>query len=77
MVDTRRTLGGSMQVGDLIDDGLDNIGIVLKKLYEDGTPLYWCHFPNGDGIDGWDDCYDIKCYGLYQSIPKEVSNENR
>ena len=28
-----------MQIGDLIDDGLDNIGIVLKKLYEDDTEL--------------------------------------
>ena len=53
-----------MQIGDLIDDGLDNIGIVLKKLYEDDTEIYWCHFPNGDGIDGWYDCYDIKVLGI-------------
>tara|TARA_A100001011_G_scaffold85111_1_gene89136 strand:+ start:761 stop:955 length:195 start_codon:yes stop_codon:yes gene_type:complete len=62
-----------MQIGDLIDDGLDNIGIVLKKLYEDDTEIYWCHFPNGDGIDGWYDCYDIKVLGIYRAnILREV-----
>ena len=78
MVDTRRTLGGTMQVGDLIDDGLDNIGIVLKKLYDDDTEIYWCYFPFCCTCqDGWYDEYDIKSLGIYQSTPKEVSNESR
>ena len=50
-----------MKIGDLIDDGLDNVGIILKKLDGfDDEAIYWCHFPNGDGVDGWYDCYDIK-----------------
>ena len=52
-----------MKVGDLIDDGLDNIGIILKKnKCMDNVDIYWCHFPNGEGIDGWYDCNDIKAF---------------
>ena len=41
-----------MKIGDLVDDGLDNIGIVCKKtLAKDGH--YFVKFPNAQHINGW------------------------
>ncbi len=61
-----------MKVGDLVDDGLGNIGIVCKKtLANDGH--YFVRFPNAQhsqlSLDGWYWNNDLKI------ISKKGSNE--
>ena len=49
-----------MNIGDLVDDGLDNFGIILNLIRGAEVDIYWVHFPMGDGIDGWYDDCDIR-----------------
>ena len=54
-----------MKIGDLVDDGLDNIGIIeaLGWIFpESGKKqrAYLVHFPAAPQHDGWYDDYDLK-----------------
>ena len=42
-------VGDNMQVGDLVDDGLDNIGIVCRI----NRMACFVKFPNEQKNDGW------------------------
>ena len=50
-----------MQVGDLIDDGLDNIGIILELGYMQGDnfPAVLVHFPDPE-LNGWYEAKDLE-----------------
>ena len=57
--------GGSMNIGDLVDDGLDNIGVIVALGWifpESGgkTRAYEVHFPSTPLHNGWYDDYDLK-----------------
>ena len=54
-----------MQIGDLVYDGLDNIGIIeaLGWIFPESgrkQPAYLVHFPTAPQHDGWYDDYDLK-----------------
>jgi len=54
-----------MNVGDLVDDGLDNIGIIVDYGWffpESGgkTPAYRVHFLTAPQHNGWYDDNDLK-----------------
>tara|TARA_R100000808_G_C2092917_1_gene112652 strand:- start:15 stop:212 length:198 start_codon:yes stop_codon:yes gene_type:complete len=54
-----------MQIGDLVDDGLDNIGVIvdLGWTYPTGgqrQPAYLVHFPTFPKGNGWYDDNDLK-----------------
>jgi len=54
-----------MQIGDLVDDGLFNIGIIVALGWifpESGgkTRAYEVHFPASPHHNGWYDNYDLK-----------------
>ena len=56
--------GGIMKIGDLVDDGLDNIGIIVDLGWffpESGhkTRAYLVHFPDTTQ-NGWYSNYDLK-----------------
>ena len=60
---SKRT-GGTIQIGDLVDDGLDNIGVIvdLGWIYPTGglrEPAYLVHFPDAT-LNGWYDDNDLK-----------------
>ena len=56
---------------------VDNQWLIPEEHLDD-TEIYWCYFPFCCTCqDGWYDEYDIKSLGIYQSTPKEVSNESR
>ena len=57
--------GDIMIIGDLVDDGLDNIGIIVALGWifpESGgkTRAYEVHFPSTPQHNGWYDDYDLK-----------------
>ena len=54
-----------MQIGDLVDDGLDNIGVIvaLGWTYPTGglrEPAYKVHFPADTTQNGWYSPHDLK-----------------
>ena len=54
-----------MNIGDLVDDGLDNIGIIeaLGWIFPESgrkQPAYLVHFPAAPLHDGWYGDYDLK-----------------
>ena len=54
-----------MQIGDLVDDGLDNIGVIVDLGWfypRSGKRLqsYCVHFPSSPQHNGWYDTYDLK-----------------
>ena len=54
-----------MKVGDLVDDGLDNIGVIVALGWifpESGKKqrAYEVHFPSALQHNGWYDDYDLK-----------------
>ena len=57
--------GGSMNIGDLVDDGLGNIGFIVALGWifpESGKKqrAYQVHFPSTPQHNGWYDDYDLK-----------------
>ena len=57
--------GGSMNIGDLVDDGLGNIGFIVALGWifpESGKKqrAYEVHFPSTPQHNGWYDDYDLK-----------------
>ena len=54
-----------MKVGDLVDDGFDNIGMIVDRGWifpESGSKqrAYLVHFPADTTQDGWYSDYDLK-----------------
>ena len=54
-----------MNVGDLVDDGLGNIGVIVELGWifpESGKKqrAYEVHFPSAPRHNGWYDNYDLK-----------------
>ena len=54
-----------MMIGDLVDDGLGNIGVIVELGWifpESGgkTRAYEVHFPSTPQHNGWYDDYDLK-----------------
>jgi hypothetical protein len=54
-----------MQIGDLVDDGLDNVGIIVDFgwLFPDSgrqVRAYLVHFPSTPQHNGWYDDNDLK-----------------
>ena len=52
-----------MKVGDLIDDGLDNIGIIVELGWLNGRPsrlpAVLVHFPDPE-LNGWYEAKDLE-----------------
>ena len=54
-----------MKVGDLVDDGFENIGVIVELGWifpESGKKqrAYKVHFPSDTTQNGWYDDYDLK-----------------
>ncbi len=54
-----------MKIGDLVDDGLDNIGVIVQLgwTYPTGgqrEPAYLVQFPADTTQNGWYSSYDLK-----------------
>ena len=54
-----------MQIGELVDDGFDNIGMIVELgwTYPTGgqrEPAYLVHFPADTTQNGWYSDYDLK-----------------
>ena len=54
-----------MQIGDLVDDGLDNIGIIVEFGWffpetSNRQRAYQVHFPADTTQNGWYSSYDLK-----------------
>ena len=54
-----------MQIGDLVDDGLGNIGVIVELgwIYPTGSKrqrAYKVHFLTDTALNGWYDDYDLK-----------------
>ena len=56
--------GGVMKVGDLVDDGFDNIGMIVEVGWGCSTntqvQAYLVHFPADTTQNGWYSPYDLK-----------------
>ena len=54
-----------MNIGDLVDDGFENIGVIVELgwIYPTGRKrqrAYKVHFPSDTSQNGWYDDYDLK-----------------
>jgi len=55
-----------MQIGDLVDDGLGNIGVIVELgwIFPESVSgkigAYQVHFPSNPQLNGWYDDYDLK-----------------
>ena len=54
-----------MQIGDLVDDGLDTIGVIVDFgwIFPESSSkqrAYFVHFPTDTTQNGWYSSYDLK-----------------